>query len=356
MKLERTEKLMNEKIKNADLDSYAILVHYGDDEKILFSDNVDEYTYFDVASMGKVLITSTLILQAIGRGLINLESTLGDFFDVADPDKKKITVKQLLTHTSGIKRYPIKREAAEKGADAIIADMLSHPLVFQPDTNMKYSCNGYLLLGYILEKIYGKTLEEIYKENIVHPFGLRRTAFEIGMDEPNAAVCYHWKRGEHEKRFDDNNVLVLGKPGGSGGQQSCLYDMQRFITAVLEKSELLYPKELFELAEKDYTPDYGDGSGSVGERRGLGYVMVCERYPQTGALFPIGSFGHCGHTGQSFFINREKQMYVIILTNATRFTCVKNDFKREKYDDVVKMREEIHNAIYDDLKKEGNLL
>ena len=172
---------------------------------------------------------------------------------------------------------------------------------------------------------------------------LKRTSFEIGLDEENAAVCYRWKEGETQ-RFDDENVLMMGEVAGSGGEQSCLYDIQKFITAVMEKNELLYRKELFEKAEINYTPDFSEG-------RGLGYLVVDEKYPQTGKLFPTGSFGHCGHTGQCFFVNREKNMYVIILTNATRYANLKNGFKGYNYGDIMKMREEIHNAIWCDIEE-----
>jgi len=341
MQLKCTKNLLKEKYNNNDFDSYAVLVHYGDGEMLLTSENVNEYTYFDVASMGKVLITSSLALQAISRGRLSLNNTLDEFFEVKDDIKKKITIKQLLTHTSGIIRHPVTKEAVEKGNDGIAEEVLSHPLAYVPDTNYIYSCNGMILLGFILEKIYNKSLEEIYNENISEPLMLKRTAFEIGFDEENAAVCYRWKEGE-KQRFDDENVLMMGKTAGSGGQQSCLYDIQKFIKAVLEKDELLYSKEWFEIAEKNYTPNFSEG-------RGLGYLVVDEKYPQTGKLFPVGSFGHCGHCGQSFFVNREKNLYVIILTNATRHLNMKNDFRGYVYGEIMKMREEIHNAIYEDL-------
>ena len=340
MNLFNTEKLLNQKLKNNDFDSYAVLIHYGNEEKLLTSDNVNVYTYFDVASMGKVLVTSPLILQAISRGKLKLDNKIGDFFEKSPDDKRNITVKQLLTHTSGIIRNPITKQYDEKKIDEIAEEILSYPLAYEPDTDSIYSCNGMILLGFILEKIYGKTLEEIYNENIVTPLGLERTAFEIDMEEENAAVCYRWPKVE--RRFDDENITVLGIAAGSGGQQSCMYDIQRFVDAVLNKDELLYKKELFELAEQNYTPCFTDG-------RGLGYLVVNENYKQTGKLFPVGSFGHCGHSGQSFFINREKNLYVIILTNATRFLNMKNNFKGYDYGEIMKMREEIHNAIADDL-------
>lgn len=344
MNLKNTEKLLKEKFQNNDFDAYAVLVHYGDDEKVFYSPKTDEYTYFDVASMGKVLITSTLILQAISKDLLSLDNKLCDFFNDVPEEKKNITIKQLLIHTSGIVRQSLTKNAVEKGHDGIAEEILSFPLSFQPDTNCVYSCNGMILLGFIIEKIYGKTLEEVYKDNIFNPLNLKRTSFEIGLDEPNAAICYRFPRtiAPYSGRFDDENISILGESAGSGGQQSCLYDIKKFIDAVLEKNETLYSEELFELAEKNYTSQFAEG-------RGLGYLVVNEKFTQTGKLFPINSFGHCGHTGQSFFINREKNLYVIILTNATRHLNMKNDFKGYDYGKIMKLREEIHNAIAIDL-------
>lgn len=78
-----------------------------------------------------------------------------------------------------------------------------------------------------------------------------------------------------------------------------------------------------------------------------------EKYLQTGRLFDKGSFGHCGHSGQSIFFDREKEMCVVILTNATRCLNKRSGFKGYDYGEIMKMRAEIHNAICDDLKEEG---
>lgn len=348
MNLKKTEQMIQQKFENKDFDTYAILVHYGNEEKTFFSENADEFTYFDVASTGKILVTSALILQAISRGLLKLDSTLSEFFEIEDDTKRNITIQQLLTHSSGIIRYPITEEAVKGGSKGVADEIIAHPLHFAPGTSCTYSCNGFILLGYILEKIYGKPLEEIYRINIKEPLDLKRTAFRIGLDEPNAAVCYNYQRTEETKeRFDDGNILMLGNSAGSGGQQSCLHDIRLFLNAVMERNELLYSRELFDLAEKSYIADIPEGN-----TRGLGYVVVNGVDPQTKKLFPVGSFGHTGFTGQSFFLNREKDLYVILLTNTTRCTNVRNHFKgltSEDYLCTKKMREDLHNAIYEDL-------
>ena len=343
MILENTKLLLEEKYNNDEFSSYAVLLYKNGKKEVVMSPDVDEYTYFDVASMGKVLVTSTLTLQAVDRGFLKFEDTLEDFFDDVPEDKKNITIKQLLTHTSGIIRYILSGVTDGTDKDAVTREILSHPLAYEPGENYIYSCNGYILLGYILEKIYNKPLEVVYSDNIAETLGFKRTSFKIDMDEENAAVCYRWKRNtESKQRFDDENILILGNSAGSGGQQSCLYDIDKFITAIIDKDERLYSKEMFDLAENNYTPKFSEG-------RGLGYLVVDEKYMQTGNLFPTGSFGHCGHSGQSFFINREQDMYVIILTNATRHLNMKNNFNGYNYGEIMKLREDIHNEILSDL-------
>ncbi|MBR6603213.1 MAG: hypothetical protein IKK94_04275 [Clostridia bacterium] len=80
-----------------------------------------------------------------------------------------------------------------------------------------------------------------------------------------------------------------------------------------------------------------------------------EKYAQTGKLFQNGSFGHCGHVGQSIFFNREKDLCVVLLTNATRFLNMRSGFKGYDYNVICKMRECIHNEILNDLKEQSLL-
>lgn len=350
MLLSNVENLMKRKLKNADFDSYAVYVKLGDDERTITSKNVNEDTYFDVASCGKVLVTSPLILQSIGKGLLSLESTIGEFFDYAPQDKRKITVQQLLTHTSGIVRHNYSESLIGKSHDEFAEEILFQPLAYESGTDYVYSCSGMVLLGFILEKLYGDSLENIFEKYLKKPLGYTRSKFNIALDEPNAAICYRSKDVDGLLHpWDDENVRILRTSAGSGGQFFTLSDIKKYVNAVFEKDERLYPKELFDLAEKKYSPL------CASESRALGWLYVDEKYPQTGKLFPTGSFGHCGHTGQSIFFNRQKRMCVILLTNATRFLSKRSNFCGYDYGKIMLMREEIHNAIYSDLT-EQNLL
>ena len=340
MRLDKTKAFMEKLKKEGRCNSYAVLFKCGKDRCFISSDNVDLNTYFDIASMGKILVTATLILKAIGEEKLSVNDTLDMFFDDVKEDRKNITVKQLLTHTSGIVRCHIPREVADKGSDAVAKLIMDNPLAYNPGEGKIYSCNAYILLGFIAEKIYKMPLDEAFYKYIKKALGLTKSGFNIDINEPNAAVSYRRKEvGEY--RSDDENVYSMRGVAGNGAEFFTMADLEKYCDAVMEKSEKLYPAEIYDAAEKSYTKDLGENAN------GLGWLIVDKRYRQTGRLFPYGSFGHCGHTGTSFFFSREKDMYAVILTNATRCLWLKNNFKYD-YDVICKMRENIHNEISED--------
>lgn len=335
-----TEKLKSEKL----FDTYAIAVYAKGEKAFLYSDNADENTYFDIASMGKVLITSTLILKAIGENKLSPEDTIGNFFENVPSDKKDITVEQLLTHTSGIVRCFIPREIADQGNSTVAEHIINNPLAYKPGEGKQYSCNAFILLGFILEKIYNMPLDKLFYEHTKKTLNLTHSKFNIAVNEKNAAISYH-RCDVGEYRVDDENVYNMHGIAGSGAQFWTLGDIVRFCDAIMAKDERLYPKEIYDLAEKSHTGNLGE------DANGWGWLVTDERYKQTGKLFPYGSFGHCGHTGTSFFFNRKEDMYVVILTNATRWSWIKHNFETEDYSVVCKMRENIHNMIAEDFKQ-----
>lgn len=342
MNLEKTKKLIEDGVRDRRFDSFALLVKKGSEKRILTAPGTDSDTYFDIASMGKVLVTATLILRAVGEGKLSLSDTLDKFFRVPD-DRKNITVGQLLAHTSGIIRVNIPQWVADAGKDVIADFIIDNPLAYTPGTKYIYSCNAYILLGFIAEKVLGDTLDKLYEKYIKSPLGLTRSRFNIALDEPNAALSCK-RRDVGFYRVDDENVYSMRGVAGNSAEFWTLSDVDRYLEAVEAKSDKLYAPYLYDLAEKNHTP--GD---NFAESRGLGWLYVDSKYHQTGRLFPEGSFGHCGHTGCSMFVSRAENLHVIILSNATRFLNMKNDFRGYNYGEIMKMREEFHNAIADDL-------
>lgn len=344
LELKQTEALMQKKAKNAEFDSYAIYVRCGNFEHIFSSENVNENTYFDIASCGKIFVTTPLVLQAIDAKKLHLNNTLGDFFENVPSDKKNITIRHLLAHTSGIVRH----QYVNSDHDLIANEILSHPLAYEVGKNYRYSCSGMVLLGLILEKIYGVSLENLFEEHLKKPLGYTRSRFNIPTEEENAAKCYRYESAQGMPTpWDDENIRVLRTSAGSGGQFFTPSDIIKFSKAVMDKDERLYSEDLFALSEKIHSPSCAK------ESRGLGWLYVDEKYSQTGDLFPSGSFGHCGHSGQSIFFNREKKLCVVILTNATRFLNKRSGFKGYDYNLICKMRKDIHNEILKDLSEQG---
>lgn len=341
MKLYNTEKYMQDLISRNFLDSYIIVAGIHGEKAVISSSNVNDETLFDIASMGKVLVTSTLILRAIGEKLLSLDDTVDRFFPDVPEDKREITVEQLLTHTSGIVRIVPPDDVAEAGRSAVAEFILKSPLAFKPSEGYIYSCCGYVLLGYIAEIIFGEPLDILYEKYIKKPLGLTRSKFNMSKEEENAAVT-HYRAEAGEFMVADNIAYKLKGIAGNGASFWCARDILKYIEAVFDRSELLYPKNCYYLAEKDYTPNFEEG-------RGLGYLIVDSRFRQTGKLFPAGSFGHCGNTGTSFFMNRSDGLFVIALTNATRFSYMRRNYAECDYNEIMDMREKIHNALYDDI-------
>lgn len=344
LRLNHTERLMQTKAQNADFDSYAVYVKCGKYENTIYADNTDENTYFDIASCGKILVTTPLVLQAVAEARLRLDDKIGLFFENLPEDKKDITIMHLLAHTSGIVRHPYMNSDHR----LLAGEILSRPLAYEVGKDYQYSCSGMVLLGFILEKIYGESLENLFENRLKRPLQYTRSRFNIPVDEENAAICHRSENVEGlQSPWDDENIRVMGTSAGSGGQFFTLGDIKKFANAVLHKDGRLYARELFPIAEKIYSPACGK------ESRGLGWLYVDEKYHQTGDLFPKGSFGHCGHSGQSMFFNREKDLCVVILTNATRFLNRRSGFTGYDYNVICEMRRTIHNEILKDLSEQG---
>ena len=208
-----------------------------------------------------------------------------------------------------------------------------------------------MLVGLILEKVYGAPLEEIFRIHMKEPLGLTRTTYHISLNEENTVMCNH-REDLGGLIYDDDNVRQLrGIPAGNGGNFITAGDLQKFVKAIIAKDERLYPKEMYDIAEQNYTADLTvlDEKRSI-ENHGLGFVYVNENCAQARELFPVGSIGHCGWSGQSFFLNRELGLYVILLTNSMRYQNLKKKLKGIARDNAVhQMRIDIHRAIKKDL-------
>ena len=311
-----------------------IFVRVGSGENIIYDacfGNVNDETLFDMASVTKIMATTSLALIAMDKGLIRLDTPVNEFFET----KKPITVKNLLTHTIGIGH---KNLCADGNSYPNIAEkILEIPQDSEIGNHVIYSCPGFILLGKILEKAFGDQLDKLFNKYVASTLGLTGTSF-LPVKTDN---CVNSNPGKEDKGIvNDYNCRFLGGVAGNAGLFSNVNDVTKYVRCLLKRGEPIIRKETFELATTNYTPD-------MEESRGLGFVYVDKRYDQTGGLFADGAIGHCGHTGQSVFLDYRTGLYVIVLSDATVSTIKKYGY--ERYDEVTAMRKTIHSAIKTDL-------
>ena len=348
MKLDNTFKFIKEQANLGFVKDYAIIVGVGDDIATIYSDNVNENTLFDVASTGKILLTTPLILRCIDDGLLSLEDTLDKFFDNVPEDRKNITIKQLLTHTSGIVRFEFPDFFREKDNNFIAEQIILNPLAFKPGSRYQYSCNGMILLGFIAEKVLGGSLTELMEKYITKPLGLTRSRTWLMPDDKNFAFCCH-RTDVSVNMADDENVHVLNRPIGAGGFFWSPHDITIFAKTLRDNSEFFCNKELFDLAISNLTPNFT-------ESRGLGFWIADEKYKYRSELFGKNTFGHHGSAGSGLFIDRTRNLFFLYLTNFRHIANCKYD--KEPYDFGTvefNFRAGIPNAVKRDLE-EQNLL
>lgn len=299
------------------------------------SASINADTLFDVASLTKIVATLPLFLIAIDKGLVGLDEKVSKFFSLKG-EKEELTLRHLITHTMGIghKSLRLPEVTYENVGDHI----LSIPCDIPIGSDVLYSCPAYILTGKILEKIFGEPLDVLFNRLIKVPLSMTSAGFHpqsvINAVNSNPNVS---ELGV----VNDYNCRHLGGVAGNAGLFASVNDLTAYVRCIINGGSPLISREMLDLATTNQTP-------TAHESRGLGFVYVDEKYSQTGDLFPHGSIGHCGHTGQSLFINRKSGVYVIILSDATLSNVKK--YGHENYSEVIKMRRNIHNAIKRDLK------
>ena len=209
-----------------------IIVRVGRGEDILYEikhsaqDRIlTERTLFDMASITKIVATTTLTLIAMDRGMLTPDDPVGKFLTVPE-DKRGMTVRHLMTHTMGIGHKNLTGCAG--GYEAVADYILDIPSDIPIGTDVRYSCPGFILLGRIVEQLFGCRLNEAFDIHIARPLGLASTAFlpDRSLDIVNAN-----RDGSMTGVVNDSNCRYLGGVCGNAGLFSNLADMAVYVTA-----------------------------------------------------------------------------------------------------------------------------
>ncbi|MBR1586051.1 MAG: beta-lactamase family protein [Clostridia bacterium] len=286
---------------------------------------VDAHTRYDMASLSKVLGTTMVALKAIEAGGLHLDDTVGGIFPQAPADKRDITVFMLMTHTGGF--HPSFR------LDHLLTDpgqavdcILRHPLEDRPGTRPIYSCMGYILLGKMLEKIYGQPLKDLAADRVFSPLGMTETGYcpapgpVFAATEVDPATGQPWIGVVH-----DENARFLGGNSGNAGVFMPLCDGIAFAKMLATGGGGFLRPDTLRQATGNYTPGQD-------AHRGLGFQIAGTPDCFFSAQVPDHCFGHTGFTGTSLMVEPETGFWVILLTNRvypTRDSAALFPFRRQ---------------------------
>ncbi len=289
-------------------------------------------TVFDLASLTKVIATTTCVMRLEQLGLIKLNDPVAKYIpDFAQNGKEDVTIRMLLTHYSGLPAdIDLKQpwSGLEEGYSRANASKLENP----PGSTFLYSDVGFIVLGELVQKVSGMPLDQYAQTYIFGPLGMTSTRFNPPQTWiPRIAPT---QRDEHTGQMvrgtvHDPTAHQMGGVAGDAGLFSTAEDVAKFAQAMLDKgSPILAPL----IVEKMTTPQQPPNMPNV---RGLGWDIDSPYSSTRGELLPVGSFGHTGFTGTSLWIDPTTNTYVILLTNAVQM----------KTGNVIALRTEIATAV-----------
>ncbi|HEY6740038.1 MAG TPA: serine hydrolase [Actinopolymorphaceae bacterium] len=271
-------------------------------------------TIFDMASVSK-LFTSIVVMQQVERGLVDLEAPVASYLpEFAANGKDDITVRQLLTHTSGLPSWMrLWRPYPDK--EARIAAVLQVTPQAPPDTRYTYSDLNLITLGVLVEKVTGEPLDVLVREGITEPLGMSDTGYNPPESTLHRIAPTEFEsdppRGMVRGSVHDENAWSLGGVAGHAGIFSTADDMAKLCQAILAGGRYQGARVLGKDSVKAMLTDYN--AAFPGHAHGLGFDLDQRFY--MGALTGPSTAGHTGFTGTSVVIDPLSRSFVVLLTN-----------------------------------------
>jgi uncharacterized protein YbbC (DUF1343 family)/CubicO group peptidase (beta-lactamase class C family) len=304
----------------------AIVYHaaFGDRAVAPAVEPMTEATIFDLASLTKVVATTTSVMQLVEAGRIRLSDPVAMFIpEFGQYGKRGITIRHLMTHTSGL-RPDLELTVEFSGAAEAIARASQEVPVAPPGERFIYSDINYFLLGDIVERVSGERLDRYAAAHVFEPLGMKDTMFlppaalrpRIAPTErcdPLAWPCTRPDAPFLRGVVHDPTSRRMGGVAGHAGLFSTAADLSIFCRMLLHDGTLngvriLSPATIAKMTAPATPPGMADV-------RGLGWDIDSVYSSNRGELFPIGSYGHTGFTGTSLWLDPSSGSYVIFLSN-----------------------------------------
>ncbi len=287
---------------------------YGNRSLVPVQEVMTEDTLFDAASLTKVLATTPAIMLLWEQQRLKLDAPVREYLpEFAGGGKESITVRHLMTHTSGLR--PGIALGAEGASYAKAIELAcAEKTVTPPGTAFRYSDINFIVLGELVQRISGERLDTFCTKHIYQPLGMKDTGFLPAESlkpriAPTTVVDGKPTRGV----VHDPTSSRMGGVAGHAGLFTTAQDLARFSRMMLREGELdgtrLLQSNTVRLMTSVQSPS------GVEDRRGLGWDIDTAYCGQRGAVFPKGGYGHTGWTGGSLWIDPFSQSFVIFLSN-----------------------------------------
>ena len=292
-------------------------------------------TIFDLASLTKCVATATSVMKLIEDGRVRLNDPVSAYLpDFAQNGKADITVRELLTHYSGLPP-DLDLKTPWQGRETAYQMVMQSKPQYPPGSRFLYSDINFETLGFIVEKATGTPLNDFANTNIYTPLGMKDTRFL-----PPA----EWSTRIAPTQYDENGKMLrgivhdptarrMGGVAGHAGLFSTADDLSKFADDILSNHKVLTATA----TQKMSTPQQPANAASL---RGLGWDIDSPFASNRGELLPVGSFGHTGFTGTSLWIDPITDTYIILLTNAVHPRGGKS---------VVSLRSRVATAVVESL-------
>jgi len=296
---------------------------------------------FDLASLTKVVATTSMAMILYERGILDLDLPVASLlkeFKAGDARREQVTVRMLLAHSSGLPAYE-KLFLKAKERDELVSAALSIPLAADPGTKAEYSDIGFILLGLILERLAEDALDHFCRTEVFGPLGMLHTTFDPPLHWwsliPPTVDDKDFRERIIQGEVQDENASVMEGVAGHAGLFATAEDLATLAHAMLEDGRpILRPETVALFTRREAVPP--------GTSRALGWDTPSAP-SQSGKHFGAKSFGHLGYTGTSLWIDPERQLSVTLLTNRTWPDCSNQAIKQ--------VRPAFHDAVIEALER-----
>ena len=262
-------------------------------------------TLYDLASLTKVVATSAAVMLLVDQNRLQLDDRVARYLpEFRTGWKSEVTIRQLLTHSSGL---PVGRDLPRNSPSLARATVLTTPLVTTPDERFAYSDLGPDVLGFVIERVTGMPLDMFVRRAIYTPLGMHSTMYRPS-DDVLARVA-PTERGVPLGVVHDRNARALGGVAGHAGLFATASDLAIFAQFMLEHGAYRDTRLVRDSTVALFTRRW-PGAG----RQALGWE-TCAGGGACGQYLGPTAFGHTGFTGTSIWIDPERDLFVIVLTN-----------------------------------------